>query len=249
MGIRLEKFAVIAKETEKFLEMLGEDVGLEADGNWLAKNFKNSSVIFDCERIVSDSPAKQRALHALRAVMVDSDDSIVRQATRRQYFRIADQIDLDERVSFGLYTNGSEEPEEWHALSKELALKASEAHPHEARYLGEIQGVVHAFYKESKKPKIVIRELSTKKLVDCFFPKEMYESAVQLLEDKDQVVFVEGEAVEDLDEGRVISIEVSTFYPAPNFDRNFHAAFLGRAPDLTGSMTTEDFIDKEREED
>ncbi len=110
------------------------------------------------------------------------------------------------------------------------------------KYFGEIQGVVHAFFKESRRPHLVVRELSTRALIKCYFNPMMYEKAVETLSERDSVVFVEGEITERADIGIADEIEVLDFRPAPLFDLQFFESFIGSRPDLTGSDSSEDIL-------
>jgi len=50
VGMPLGKMANITHETMKFLKMVCEDIGaLEVADKWIALNFENDSVDFDCE--------------------------------------------------------------------------------------------------------------------------------------------------------------------------------------------------------
>jgi hypothetical protein len=120
--------------------------------------------------------------------------------------------------------------------------------PETVQYFGEIQGIVHAFYKGSDHPKLVIRELISEQLVDCFFRAEMYRNAVEVLLDPDSIVFVEGEVVENTSQNKIESIDVSDFRLAPEFNLNSYEALLGNVSGLTGELTTEEFIREFRDE-
>ena len=117
----------------------------------------------------------------------------------------------------------------------------------EVSYLGEIQGTVHSFFKESKRPHLMVRELSTKELVKCYFDPMMYEKAVETLVERDSVVFVEGRISPNPITGDPAEIIVSDFRPAPLFDVNFFRAFIGMRPMLTGKHDTEEVINRSRQ--
>lgn len=110
------------------------------------------------------------------------------------------------------------------------------AHDRTAKYHGEVQGIVHSFCKETRRPYLVIRELSTRALVKCFFAPDMYEKAIETLDEPDGVVFVEGEVNENVATGIVTTIEATDFRPAPIFDLAFHQSFIGSRPNLTGDF-------------
>ncbi len=129
-------------------------------------------------------------------------------------------------------------------FSEEFLVQAA---PTNAKYIGEIQGIVHSFFKESKKPYLVIRELSTRALVRCYFSPAIYEKAVETLTEREGVVFVEGNITEDLSSGVAQSVDVVDFRPAPNFDLEFFTSFLGSRPTLTGGLSSEDWLEKTNE--
>jgi hypothetical protein len=107
---------------------------------------------------------------------------------------------------------------------------------------GEIQGIVHAFYKEARKPRLVVRELSTRALIDCYFKPDMYQSVVETMTEPDAVIFVEGRVTEDIGSGLVKAVDATDFRPAPSFDQSFFDSFLGSRPKLTGDKSTEEYI-------
>jgi hypothetical protein len=246
----LGKMANITHETMKFLKMVCEDIGaLEVADKWIALNFENDSVDFDCEISSLESVTAKRGQSAFRSIMAnEAPDAgvFIRPATRLQYSQIAAPIDIDEIIRFGLYTNGSQRPEAWYELDRSRADAITEEIPQVVSYHGEIQGIVHALFKETDHPKLVVRELSTKNLVDCFFKIEMYHSAIEVLEERDAVIFVEGQVTENMALGMVESIDVTDFRLAPEFNVEKFNAFIGSVPDLTGKKSTEETIEEYR---
>ena len=251
VGIPLSKLVAIGAETEKFLKMICEDIGI-ASPTWVAKDFENNSVDFDCECLLEEDKMEHRGYTAIRLVVQGKrNDSefgrIIRPATWRQFAEIVRPIDADETVGFGVY-NGKPKAEMF-SVPKERLHEESELSPLVGKYYGEVQGIVHAFYKGSDEPKLVIRELSSKALVDCFFDtknKAMYQTAVQLLEDPNAVIFVEGEIEENRDTGIVNNVKVKDFRLAPKFNLVKFESGIGSFPNLTGEATTEDFIERIR---
>jgi hypothetical protein len=72
IGIPLEKLAGIATDTKEFLAMLATDLDLPGE-EWIAVNFENGSVIFDCERIALDVESCARGRRGLRAILAWPD--------------------------------------------------------------------------------------------------------------------------------------------------------------------------------
>ncbi len=247
-GVELDKLAAVARETSKFLTSLSVDLG-EPETEWLADNFENGSVCFEIEskREIRTEPEVWK--RAFRSVMDNSfsDDFVnvkVRPETRARYFDISKALPDGEFLSVGVAVNGdSEGGFEWHRLDKSLASAAAYSAEPKIKCHGEIQGIVHAFFKETKTPKLVMRELSTRNLVDCYFEEEMYEHAVALLQDKNGVIFVEGTVSESLD-GEITEISVSDFTPAPEFDETLFESMIGTFPNaLTGQQDAAKALD------
>ena len=123
VGVPLHKLAHVVGEARKFLQMLGEDVQIDADsGEWLGVDFENKSLNFTAEFVGKVSPAQVRQFHAAFDGVTQ-----LRRATIAQFARIADAIDEDELIGFGLYQSDEEsEPSEWRSLSKREALRIAE---------------------------------------------------------------------------------------------------------------------------
>jgi hypothetical protein len=254
-GMPLGKLVSIAHDTADFLISLTRDLGLESGPeHWLAEKFENGSVDFDCRLAIPiEEDYARRINSALRMVFANdySDPAtamLVSAETRGRYAHIARPLDPDEIARFGIYRDQKLESLEWFPLTPTLAAEILEPLSGGLRSYGEIQGIVHAFFKETTRPYFKIRELSTHELVSCYFPKELYRNAIEVLADPDAVVFVEGWTTESSESGRVSEIEVTDFRLAPRFDEATYRAGLGRYPDLTGDLTTTEYIREERGE-
>lgn len=251
-GVPLEKLANTARDTKRFLESLGHDLGFNG-GDWVADNFSNGSVVYDLSN--PDIGEREgtvwcRAIRAVAAqdVVDDEVNLMLSRRTRRSFVDIASALDPDEVLEIGLFTNGHVEPDDVFKIDRSLLTLFENERPREVTYHGEIQGVVHAFYKEAKRPKLSIRDLSTRALVDCYFKKEMYQGVVDLLRDEDAVIFVEGEVSEDVETGVVREIDVTEFTPAPDFDADMFESRIGSFPNaLTGGRDTATLMDDFRD--
>ena len=255
VGMPLDKLAAIARDTMEFLGSLTEDLGLNAGTHaWLAEEFDNGSVDFDCRfTLPLEDDRAVRVRSALRMVFAndysDADTAmLVRPATRQRYARVARPLDPDEVARFGLYRNGAREGIEWFDLTPALAAEIETPVAGAQRSYGEVQGIVHAFFKETDRPYLKIRELSTRELVNCYFPPQLYRNAVEVLADPEAVVFVVGWTTEDVESGRVTEIEVTDFRLAPEFSEELYRQGLGSIPDFTGVQETTDYIREVRGE-
>ncbi|MEO7654031.1 MAG: DUF4115 domain-containing protein [Bryobacteraceae bacterium] len=125
-GVPLPKLARVVDEARKFFDMLADDVRIAGNGGqWLAADFDSKALNFTAEYIGEVSPSQVRDFYAA----FDGVTSL-RRATISQFARIADAIDQDELIGFGLYQgDAEEEPSEWRSLSKRDAV----------RILGEIR--------------------------------------------------------------------------------------------------------------
>ena len=255
VGMPLDKLAAIARDTVEFLGSLTRDMGLEEPAHaWLAEKFDNGSVDFDCHFAMALGEDRAAQLSsALRMVFAnDYSDAttamLIRPETRRRYARIARPLDLDEVARFGIYRNGDVDSLDWFDLSPALAAEIEEPLSGSHRSYGEVQGIIHAFFKEAERPYLKIRELSTKELVNCFFSKDLYRNAVEVLADPDAVVFVEGWTTASVETGLVTEIEVADFRLAPEFKESAYRSGLGGMPDFTGAQETTDYIREVRGE-
>lgn len=255
VGMPLDKIAAIVRNTVDFLDALTRDLGLGgASHAWLAENFDNGSVDFDCRFGLSlEDDTGVRLCSALRMVLAnDYSDAptamLIGGDTRRRYARIAGPLEPDEVARFGVYGNGTIDSVEWFDLSPGFAAEIEEPLAVTHRSYGEVQGIVHAFFKEADRPYLKIRELSTQHLVNCYFPKALYGNAVEVLADPDAVVFVEGWTTENGETGLVTEIEVVDFRLAPEFQESVYCAGLGNQPAFTGQMETTDYIREVRGE-
>jgi hypothetical protein len=253
VGMPLHKLATVTSATRAFLDSLAEDLGLSTKEGWLAEAFENNSVDFDCRlgRAVEDDVAGNYR-EGLRLVLANHhEDSLIsariRPETRCAYARIAGHLDPDERAGLGVYTSEDQSALTWYFVDATLAEEIKSHVETYHRTYGEVQGIVHAFFKEADKPYLKIRELSTKHLVNCYFTEEQYASAVEVMSDRTAVVFVEGWLKESVESGLVDEIEVKDFRLAPIFSVEMYDRYRGRFPEYTGPTNSEEFVRQCRE--
>jgi len=253
-GILLENLGNISKETAKFLEDLGEDLAVPGGHDWVADNFADGSVIFDLENPSVEEADADLWRRGLRSVMARdlSDDLMnvrIKQQTRQQFLQIAKALPPEDKIQFALYSNSDASGAEVFEFKPEIAVQLEAEKPQSYQYYGDIQGIIHAFYKETKRPSFVVRELSTRDLVHCYFTHEMYRDAVEVLKDEDAVITVEGFVTEDSNSGKVTEIEVSHFTQCPKFDLQTFERMIGAFPKaLTGGEDAAKLLDDFRDE-
>lgn len=123
VGVPLAKLAHVVDEAQKFFRMLGEDVHIDEDsGEWLGFDFDHKSLNFTAEFVGPVAIEQVREFHAAFDGVTQ-----LRRATIAQFARIADAIEEDELIGFGLYQNDQEtQPSEWRSLSRREALRITE---------------------------------------------------------------------------------------------------------------------------
>lgn len=257
IGIPVGKLASVVDEIHKFFNSICEDVNVEANAeDWLALRFQEGSLAFDIENLntVNDFSinAFNRTLRRIGAFTTATADdySDIPRATLLQYARIAKPIDADERVIFNLYAGEEEKPSIAYELTKNIAVAIEEyaSKPEQLEYYGGIQGIIHSLVKEGDRPYLNIRELTSQKLIKCFYLKNMYDVIVSLLKRKDAVVHVHGLIRGNRTDRKIDFIKADKFKVADDFSDKDFQDFFGCAPDLTGDLTTKDFISKLRDD-
>ena len=247
VGMPFGKLARVCKEATKFLEMLSEDLDIPEGDAWVAEEFENGSVMFDVRHAVNIEPvAAEAARQALGMIFRETSENLplavrIRGETLRQFRKVTLSLDPDEYIRIGVYHGNEHRPDSWYKIPRSDAVELTDRIIDRGTY-GEVQGVVNAFFKEALPPYVRIRELSSGNLVKCFFRVDQYQAAIDLLEDKDAVVFVEGWLREDASSGATREVRVEGFTPAVEFDEKAVETLFGAVPDYTGSLTSEQFV-------
>ena len=122
VGVPLDKLASVVQQSQSFFRMLGDDVHIDQrQGDWLGFDFDHESLNFTAEFVGAVTPEQVAAFHS-----AFDGTTALRRATIAQFARIADAIDEDEVIGFGLYLNPGDDPAEWRCLSRRDALRITE---------------------------------------------------------------------------------------------------------------------------
>jgi hypothetical protein len=122
VGVPLDKLASVVQQAQSFFRMLGDDVHIDqSPGDWLGFEFDHESLNFTAEFVGAVTPEQVAEFHA-----AFDGTTPLRRATIAQFARIADAIEEDEVIGFGLYLNESDDPGEWRCLSRRDALRIAE---------------------------------------------------------------------------------------------------------------------------
>ncbi len=122
VGVPLDKLASVVQQAQAFFRMLGDDVHIDqSQGEWLGFDFDHESLNFTAEFVGPVTAEQVGAFHSA----FDGTTGL-RRATIAQFARIADAIEEDEVIGFGLYLNEDDDPAEWRCLSRRDALRITE---------------------------------------------------------------------------------------------------------------------------
>ncbi len=121
-GVPLHKLASVIAASQKFLNLLAEDVRIERQrGEWLAFDFDRESLNFTAEYVGAVTSLQVEAFNAA----FDGTTSL-RRDTISHFLQITEAIGEDEVIGFGLYQAEDAEPTEWRCLSRRDALRIAE---------------------------------------------------------------------------------------------------------------------------
>lgn len=251
MGVRLDKLAKISEEIEKFLRALAKDVGTAPQiGDFLARDFRDGSFHSMIEYVHNVEPAAATKFNdGLLFFSNFKENQNINGAfapeTIRQFIEIGEALETDEVIKLGVISpDGAPENAEWKSISKITTLNVDNAFNQDYSYEGAIQGRLGAWYKESNY--FYLRDQSTRELVKCVYRERMYDQIYRLFEDKDAIVNVTGKVKAKRATGKIDEIRVSWVKSYARLSNSEFDKLFGLAPDITGEMSSSDYIDKMR---
>jgi hypothetical protein len=254
IGAPLSKLGDISRQAEKFLRLLATDVKIAGKADeWLAVNFRNGSVSYDAEFQGEITPAEVDAFNRNLEFLADYDpdsegtNGVVSQTTALEFARLGTLIDPDEVIGLGIYGRDRVQLK-WRRISyaQTAEMRAQLEAPVPA--YGSVQGIIHSLQKEVRRPFFRVRELATDALVSCYYPTRLYGDVVDALRERTAVLHVAGDTVFDrvtraMAELRVDRIDKARMLSSEEFEQ-----FFGSAPDFSGDLNTDDYIDAIRED-
>lgn len=255
-GIELAKLQDLAKEANKFLRMVAEDVRVDSDeGTWTAKNFYNQGIGFDCEYELIDVDGAQAAeyRHAVeRIATVEAADNFavrgVRPATLVQSAKMASIAGEGETIRVGIVGREEHEPVAWKPIPRNRAVQIIEYFQQWVEYRGMLQGLIHSLYKEANPPYFDLRDFASRELVKCFYQPVDYDAVYRALERKDGVVLVSGWFRTRRVDRMIDHVNVERIQPTKPLNEEQLKKFFGSAPGWTGDLTSDQFIDAIRQQ-
>lgn len=257
VGMSMHKLATVIDETEKFLRQLVEDIDKGITGTWIATEFDNNSVDYTALFVGHLTEEQLKQCRTALAVTLDEELSLediqaklrgrLSRATLMQYAKIAKPISPDEAVHFGLYNNGSKEPDERQKLTKERSLEIESRLQlnDQVDYEGAIQGTITALFKDTNLH-CRVKELHSDNLIPCYFSSDIYNEIYTALKKKDAVVHLAGRITASRTLRKPTSMRIRKIKVAEEYLEGDLEKFIGCAPNATGHLTTEDFIELTR---
>jgi hypothetical protein len=248
VGVPLHKLSEVVEHTERFFRLLAEDVQIQG-GEWIGLDFSNGSLAFDAE-YVAPVPVDFSQIKDFNSIFDDlhkgKPSAGVRTATRYQYAQVAEQLDDDELIDFGLYKDGAPV---FTSLSKRDIPAILGDLQTVVESQGSFQGTIHSLYLASEPPHFFLRELSTETLIKCTYAPERYNDLVDALKVPNTVLHVYGISKINLPARNVEHIRAERIDRAQKMSDKDFEKFFGCAPNLTGELSTQEFIDTVRERD
>ncbi|MCB2262507.1 MAG: hypothetical protein LGR52_06145 [Candidatus Thiosymbion ectosymbiont of Robbea hypermnestra] len=160
--------------------------------------------------------------------------------------KIGDVIDPDEPIGFGFF-NKKEEVDSWMELTKHKCSGLVSALTMRREYVGAVFGQIHALNKANSY--VMLRQADTGDLVKCFYKDSMYGNVFQALEDKDAYVHFGGLVDANLITGKVEKVHAEMLRTTKKFSSEQMRSFLGSVPNLTGGLSTDEFVGRFRDDD
>lgn len=261
-GIRLDKLANISTELEQFLRSLAKDCGVSsAPGDWVARNFYNSSVgaVLEHSRIVEPAAAVKfnTGIKKLTSFRADRDrlNGAFSEATVRNFVSIGSKLDTDEVVKIGVLNSDLEEvseetePEVWANVAKRKTIEIEDALLREIEYVGSVQGRLATWHRDADPPFVHLREGVTGNLVRCNYRTEAYDQIYRAYKDRKAIVHLTGRIKSDRLNGHPREVWIETIQVFERLDDKEFFSLSGSVPDFTGRQTAADYLDRMREDD
>lgn len=253
-GVAIGKLSKIGKEVERFLRMLAKDINIRSYGKeWLAIDFKNQSVAFTAEHQGLHTPAQIGDFNDALLFMISFDPEKeqrlngYRRATVKQFAKIADPIDQDEEIRFGVLSKIGSNRAKWRSLDKIRARKIAGYVDETILCHGALQGTIHDLTVGVRPMQFDLRDLPSGALVKCHFEEDLYDDVIRALHDRNAVVHLSGMMKIHRIDQKIEHLKVEKIKPAEKYRQGDLEKFFGCAPNLTGDMSTSDYIESMRD--
>ena len=249
-GIPMTQLASISEEAEKFIRYLAADAGMKVStADLIARHFENRSVRFNIEDDGLHPSEDIRAFNAALRYVSEfkpggKPNGLVKHQTLLQYTKCANALRSHEKLSFGLFQSGEEEPYEYRPLTKSNAVDLQSDLTSEVSYTGTIQGSIHTI--SPAELWFHFRSARAEKLVRCTFREPQYSKLIKAAERRRALVFIRGRIKARRFDREIQSVQAVDVSPAPILTDERYRAFFGADPNYTGDQTSAEFIEAAR---
>ena len=254
--VDFKSLSSLTDEINSFLRKLGEDAGLVASANkWFATNVEDGSLLTDAEPGLEVSPETAARLEEMVAAIVRGDavgsqGLGVREQTKLQFAVVARKAsNIHVPVDFGLYGSTRSKQVVWHSVNEDQASRLTLYVSPTVDFMGGIQGVIHAWFKESGEPHFQLRELGHNALINCYYRPEHYNDILRAVARREERVHVAGLIRASRIDKTIESVKVSKIKNPVDFTDADFERFFGCAPSMTGDRDSAEFVEWNRRHD
>jgi hypothetical protein len=241
----MAKLGKIAEQTEKFLRTYANELGLNArSGDWLAADFKNSSVEFQAELPQEVSPAVAQIFSNGLEVLADFDpeneglNGRVGEASALEYAKIGALIDPDEIIRMGVISPNGRAPR-WRDITYNSFNRIRRTLEQPITSHGAIQGILHAWFKEAKEPHFQLRELASDDLINIYYDDRMYQQVAEAVKERSTTLMVEGKISYDKVSRKALEMRARRVNAMSMMTPTEFESVFGCAPDFEPTLIEE----------
>ena len=256
-GIEMSKLSALAEETQRFLRLVAEDVGLNPnEGTWVARDFYNQGVGFNAEYQFAEIDhaqvlAYEHLVDEIARVEREHDWAVprARPVTILQSAKLATLAGDGETVRVGILNGSDDTPVAWRPLVRSKAVAIIEHYEAWVEYRGMLQGLIHSLYKEVTPPYFTLRDFASRELVRCEFKATEWDAIHKALEHKDAVVLVAGWIRAKRVDKAIAVVRVERIESARQLTLQQLTGLFGAAPGWSADLTSDELIDRMRDDD
>jgi hypothetical protein len=254
-GVPLLQLGRVAEEAAKFFRSLSDDLTIEfKPEDWLAVAPRRGSFAFDIESRRELPPKQARSVRAAVTRVArykppgGKPPENLRRETLTQYAKIGAVLDIGQTVEISAYQDDNRRKPVGE-ISKTLSKLIIDTLAESVEYYGSVQGRPYSLTIGSSPEYFLIRELSTGTLIRCEFKPERHSDVVSLFRKVGTVVLVGGNVYASRAHKSIIKIAVNDLQECEDITQEEFDSFFGSAPQLTGDLSTDEFVDMVRRDE
>lgn len=251
----LSRFGSLCSDLNKFLVSAAKDVGIDI-GEFSAFDFTNRSVAFKAESPdIEDAKAAKYRGEIRELIAYEPSKGtwkgVLTGRSLKSYSTISEHMELDDTLEIALLDSANEDQWDsfsWLQIKKRHAEAIAEFISEPISYYGSVFGKIHSLFKEGDEPHFTLRESVSNRLVACHYRNEDYATIYDLLKERDAHVHVAGIIVFSREMNEIESIDCERMKRVSELSDEQTRGVLQELGNVTGALTTEDFIKKIRDD-